>query len=150
MTSRVGHSAARGLVRCITTSAVLATLAMLASLSPREAHAQQPKSQQPKSQQPRPQTQRRPPTTIEIRGQVPTPQVVTVRPRETPAYSRRVLVPGFFDHDFWPSILPPLDIVSAKSASRPDTTLRSAADSAARAPSTSRPPSGTPPAPLRR
>src|SRR5690242_6796505 len=48
--------------------------------------------------------------TIEIRGQVPTPQVVTVRPREMPAYSRRVLVPAFFDHDFWPSILPPLEI----------------------------------------
>jgi hypothetical protein len=43
---------------------------------------------------------------IEIRGQVPTPQVVTVRPREVPAYSRQVLVPNFYDHDFWPSILP--------------------------------------------
>jgi hypothetical protein len=41
---------------------------------------------------------------IEIRGQVPTPQVVTVRPREMPAYSRQVLVPRFFDHDFWPEI----------------------------------------------
>ena len=39
---------------------------------------------------------------IEIRGQVPTPQVVTVRPREVPAYSRQVLVPNFYDHDFWP------------------------------------------------
>src|SRR5436190_14583523 len=41
---------------------------------------------------------------IEIRGQVPTPQVVTVRPRAMPAYSRQVLVPRFFDHDFWPDI----------------------------------------------
>jgi hypothetical protein len=41
---------------------------------------------------------------IEIRGQVPTPQVVTVRPREVPTYSRQVLVPRFFDHDFWPDI----------------------------------------------
>src|SRR3954468_705567 len=41
---------------------------------------------------------------IEIRGTVPTPQVVTVRPREMPAYSRQVLVPRFFDHDFWPEI----------------------------------------------
>lgn len=51
---------------------------------------------------------------IEIRGQVPTPQVVTVRPREVPAYSRRVLVPEFFDHDFWPSILPAYQLVPAR------------------------------------
>lgn len=43
---------------------------------------------------------------IEIRGQVPTPQVVTVRPREVPAYSRQVISPTFYNHDFWPSILP--------------------------------------------
>lgn len=48
---------------------------------------------------------------IEIRGQVPTPQVVTVRPREVPAYSRQVLVPAFYDHDFWPSILPAYRLV---------------------------------------
>ena len=42
--------------------------------------------------------------TIEIRGTVPTPQVVTVRPREVPEYSRQVLVPRFYDHDFWPDI----------------------------------------------
>lgn len=33
---------------------------------------------------------------IEIRGQVPTPQVVTVRPREVPAYDRHLLSAGFF------------------------------------------------------
>lgn len=49
--------------------------------------------------------QRRQPS-IEIIGQVPTPQVVTVRPREVPNYDRRVLVPTFYDHDFWQSILP--------------------------------------------
>jgi hypothetical protein len=87
--------------------------------------------------------------TIEIRGQVPTPQVVTVRPRETPAYSRRVLVPTFLDHDFWPSILPPLEIVSKPVGPRADSTARSAADSASRARSSQRAPSGTPPAPLR-
>ncbi len=43
---------------------------------------------------------------IQIIGQVPTPQVVTVRPRVVPAYDRRVLVPTFYDHDFWQSILP--------------------------------------------
>jgi hypothetical protein len=38
--------------------------------------------------------------TIEIRGQVPTPQVVTVRPRETPQFDRNVLVPDFYNRDF--------------------------------------------------
>ena len=51
---------------------------------------------------------------IEIRGQVPTPQVVTVRPREVPAYSRRVLVPGFYDHDFWATILPGYQLVAVR------------------------------------
>ena len=140
MIPRVGRVGTRGLVRCVTIAVVLATFA---SLSSGVANAQQ------QTRQPRTQAPRRP-STIEIRGQVPTPQVVTVRPRETPAYSRRVLVPGFFDHDFWPSILPPIDIVSAKSATRSDTTSRSTADSTARPPSAPRPPSGTPPAPLRR
>ena len=103
------------------------------------------------AQQPPSRTQQRRPETIEIRGQVPTPQVVTVRPREAPEYSRRVLVPAFFDHDFWPSILPPLQIVSPGSPVRYDSTGRATADSASRArPTTPRPPSGTPPAPLRR
>ena len=56
-------------------------------------------------------TTRRRQTPIEIRGQVPTPQVVTVRPREVPAYSRQVLVPNFYDHDFWQSILPAYQLV---------------------------------------
>ena len=51
---------------------------------------------------------------IEIRGQVPTPQVGTVRPREVPAYRRPVLVPNFYDHDFWPSILPGYQIVQPR------------------------------------
>lgn len=50
--------------------------------------------------------------TIEIRGQVPTPQIVTVRPREVPEFSAQVLVPGFYDHQFWPVILPAYQIVS--------------------------------------
>jgi hypothetical protein len=58
------------------------------------------------AQQPTQAPVRRRQAPIEIRGQVPTPQVVTVRPREVPAYSRQVLVPNFYDHDFWPSILP--------------------------------------------
>src|SRR5688500_20405737 len=38
--------------------------------------------------------------TIEIRGQVPTPQVVTVRPREAPQFDRNVLVPDFYNPNF--------------------------------------------------
>jgi hypothetical protein len=49
--------------------------------------------------------------TVEIRGQVPTPQVVTVRPRAVPDYSRGVLVPAFYDQHFWPSILAPYRVV---------------------------------------
>lgn len=49
--------------------------------------------------------------TIEIRGQVPTPQIVTVRPRAVPDFSTRVLVPAFYNHQFWPVILPAYQIV---------------------------------------
>lgn len=69
-------------------------LAVLAAL-PAAAEAQTPRRQE----------------TIEIRGAVPAPQVVTIRPRELPAYNRQVLVPDFFDRDFWPSILPGYDLV---------------------------------------
>lgn len=65
--------------------------------------------------QQQPQTPARPPArrqaAIEIRGVVPTPQVVTVRPREVPQYSRVVLVPNFYDHDFWQSLLPAYQFV---------------------------------------
>jgi|RhiMethySRZTD1v2_1073278.scaffolds.fasta_scaffold29315_2 hypothetical protein len=138
-TTGLGRVAAQVLVRFVTTAA---TVAIFASLLSPVAIAQQP------TQRPRQQAPRRG-ATIEIRGQVPTPQVVTVRPRETPGFSRRVLVPGILDHDFWPSILPPLDIVSP-AGTRSDTTSRSTADSTARARSTNRVPPGTPPAPLRR
>ncbi len=73
---------------------------------------------------------------IEIRGQVPTPQVVTVRPREVPTYSRQVLVPRFYDHDFWPDIqtgylmVPQRQITGQTVA---DSLTRAAADTARRA-----------------
>src|SRR4029453_6378595 len=107
-------------------------------------------AQQPTPPKPAPQAQTpRRHDVIEIRGQVPTPQVVTVRPREAPAYSRRVLVPAFLDHDFWPSILPPLEIVSPPRVPGAHSTSRVTAASAARR-AAPRPPPGTPPAPLRR
>jgi len=69
------------------------------------------------------QAQRRRPTPrtapIEIRGQVPTPQVVTVRPRETPEFSRQVLVPNFYDRQFWPVILPGYALVPRRTLAGP-------------------------------
>jgi hypothetical protein len=56
-----------------------------ALLAPARLHAQQ-KAPPPKRGQ-----------AIEIRGQVPTPQVVTVRPREVPAYDRQILSPAFYN-----------------------------------------------------
>ena len=121
---------------------ILVGATVVASASSALAQDQPPaqRRQQPRRQE-----------TIEIRGQVPTPQVVTVRPREAPAYSRRVLVPTFLDRDFWPSILPPLQIVTGAPAARSDSLPRAAADSAGRPPAapSPRPPSGTPPAPPR-
>ena len=132
---------------CAVVRAVVAiAIAAVCGVHVRALGAQQPTPPPPQRTQPPRRGE-----AIEIRGQVPTPQVVTVRPREAPAYSRRVLVPAYFDHNFWPSILPPLQIITPASASRSDTTGRAAADSAGAArPPTPRPPSGTPPAPLRR
>jgi len=96
------------------------------------------------------QAQARPPARrqapIEIRGQVPTPQVVTVRPREVPNYDRRVLVPTFYDHDFWPSILPGYLLVREHLITGQvpgDTTARR--DGTARTSPMTPPPAGTPP-----
>ena len=133
----------RTAARVVVAAAVLCAADALVVLVPvSAAHAQQPTPPRPT---PRAQPPRRQ-ETIEIRGQVPTPQVVTVRPREAPAYSRRVLVPAFFDRDFWPSILPPLQIITVPGL-RADSSIRSTADSASRPrPPASRPSSGTPPA----
>lgn len=84
-----------------TTTLAGAALAALALVQAAEAGAQNR----------RPARRQQP---IEIRGQVPTPQVVTVRPREVPQYNRRFLVPNFYDHDFWPVILPAYQLVSSR------------------------------------
>jgi hypothetical protein len=65
----------------------LSGVALALFLSASIAEAQQP-------------TRRGTSRTIEIRGQVPTPQVVTVRPREAPQFDRNVLVPDFYNPDF--------------------------------------------------
>jgi len=85
-------------MKIMNTLAIAATLAALAGAAS-AAEAQRPTRRQ---------------QTIEIRGTVPTPQVTTVRPREVPAYDRRVLVPDFYDHNFWQSILPAYQLVPAR------------------------------------
>src|SRR5687768_2128588 len=93
---------------------------------------------------------------IEIVGQVPTPQVVTVRPREMPQYDRRVLVPTFYDHDFWQSILPGYLLVRQRTISGavPGDSTTARSDSARTVPpagvqpaTTNPPPAGTTPPP---
>lgn len=85
--------------------------------------------------------------TIEIHGTVPTPQVVTVRPREVPSYSRQVLVPRFYDHDFWPEIQEGYAIMSNRMMTPADS-LVLAADSVG-TPDLFRLPAVTPLKPLR-
>ncbi|MEP6690483.1 MAG: hypothetical protein ABJD07_04965 [Gemmatimonadaceae bacterium] len=80
------------------TSVVLALIAAGAFASP--AHAQR--------------TRPRVGGTIEIRGTVPTPQVVTVRPREAPSYSRAGLVPTFYNRSFLADILPGYQVIAQR------------------------------------
>ena len=93
---------------------------------------------------------------IQIVGQVPTPQVVTVRPREMPQYDRRVLVPTFYDHSFWPSILPGYLVVRQRlitgtvpidsTAARRDS-VQTVPPAGAQPTTTTPPPAGSPPPP---
>ena len=85
----------------VTKGALALAVALIAAT---DVQAQQP-TQQPAKRPARRQA------AIEIRGVVPTPQVVTVRPREVPQYSRVVLVPNYYDHDFWQSLLPAYQFV---------------------------------------
>lgn len=64
--------------------------------------------------------------TIIIRGQVPTPQVVTVRPRDVPTYDRQVLGAANGVASFWSSALPGYRILS-----RSQVTGKAPTDSAA-------------------
>ena len=98
------------------TSTLVATL-VVAALVPSLAEGQERRRQDP----------------ITIRGTVPTPQVVTVRPREVPTYERNVLVPSFYDRDFWAIILPAYLVVPERMVSG-EAPLQSGADSAAAAP----------------
>ena len=128
----------------MTSRLIPAFIASALALGAASVHAQQQTPPKPSQQPPRRQE------TIEIRGQVPTPQVVTVRPREAPPYSRRVLVPSFLDHNFWPSILPPLQLVPPPTRVSADSLPGRTADSASRRqPAALRTPPGTPPAPQR-
>jgi hypothetical protein len=95
----------------------------IALIAVADVQAQQP-TQQPAKRPARRQA------AIEIRGVVPTPQVVTVRPREVPQYSRQVLVPNYYDHDFWQSLLPayqfvPQRMITGSGVPRDTTAVRS-------------------------
>jgi hypothetical protein len=140
-----------------------AALLAVAALPERAAAQDTTRTRQPSPTTRRPTRGRAAP--IEIRGTVPTPQVVTVRPRETPTYERRVLVPNFYDHDFWrSSILPGYQIVNRRELTGvlPGDSLAATPSGAATPPpppattggaaadSTRRPPPGTAPAPTRR
>lgn len=63
-----------------------AVFVLAGALAAGGAAAQQPRQPRPRAGE-----------TIVIHGQVPTPQVVTVRPRAVPDYSRQVLGPALFD-----------------------------------------------------
>ena len=52
--------------------------------------------------------------TIVIRAQVPTPQVITVRPRTVPEYSREVLGSEQHQRSFWGSLLPAYQLVTQR------------------------------------
>lgn len=52
--------------------------------------------------------------TIVIRAQVPTPQVITVRPRKVPEYSREVLGSEQRERSFWGSLLPAYQLVTRR------------------------------------
>jgi hypothetical protein len=52
--------------------------------------------------------------TIVIRAQVPTPQVITVRPRKVPEYSREVLGADQRERSFWGSLLPAYQLVTRR------------------------------------
>ena len=58
--------------------------------------------------------------TIVIRAQVPTPQVITVRPRRVPEYSREVLGSEQRERSFWGSLLPAYQLVTRRQISGRD------------------------------
>jgi len=75
----------------------LALVIALTSGVPVIARAQQPTPAPPASAPSAadaPKTRR----TVEIRAQAPAPEVITVRPREVPSYTRRLLVPALITH----------------------------------------------------
>ncbi len=99
--------AMRDVIRGVGRAAVRATLVLpvLVALVATAAAAQQPGVAPVTPAKPRTA-----PQAIEIRGQVPTPQVVTVRPREIPTFSRDVLTPAFYDRQFWEPLVAPFVI----------------------------------------
>jgi hypothetical protein len=81
------------------TAFVVCAMGALLSIAPAIARAQgqpvpPPPAQQPQQPQP-PSPQKR--RALEIRGQAPAPEVVTVRPREIPQFQRAIIAPILYD-----------------------------------------------------
>jgi hypothetical protein len=100
-TRRIRH---RAPAVAVAAAACLAFVALANS-----AAAQQPTAPPPAARPARAQA-------IEIRGQVPTPQVVTVRPRQIPTFSHEVLTPAYFDQHFREWLLAPYELAPNRSA----------------------------------
>jgi hypothetical protein len=80
-------------------SVLVAVLALMAG-APSVVRAQQPgvpPTAQPTTPAPGAPTAPRVRRTVEIRAQAPAPEVITVRPREVPQYTRRLLVPALIN-----------------------------------------------------
>ena len=94
MSARAGRRtlARHGVLRALGALGVLLSVTALtagAQGAPPPARPGQP----PSVQQPQPPKRK----ALEIRGQAPAPEIVTVRPREVPGYTRRIIVPTLFD-----------------------------------------------------
>ena len=76
--------------------AVVVAAALVAFGAAGRAQAQQPTKPPPKKAATG--------QTVEIRGQAPTPQVVTVRPREVPEYAPASLPVAVIASGAWPSV----------------------------------------------
>jgi hypothetical protein len=80
----------------ISTLRLVLTLALVAG-APSLAWAQQP-TPAPASAAPAAPAAPKVRRTVEIRAQAPAPEVITVRPREVPQYTRRLLVPALITY----------------------------------------------------
>lgn len=50
------------------------------------------------------------------RGETATPQLLTVRPREPLRFDAQLVVPAYYDRNFWPAIRAGVDVVAPQAA----------------------------------